>query len=186
MSANRNWFAVAALSAAISIAAFPALAKDADALSKESIQAALDSAYAQFKDLKEGKNADYIPALAKVDPNIYGVALVTTDGRVYTKGDVASEVSIQSISKVFTMAKVIEEQGPEAIANNKVDSFVQATKQQINRHIDEANFEHLRTRAPARVLELYLASMHFGDPPEVNVEIPIDLQLTSCGFANAC
>src|SRR6187455_2040020 len=115
MSANRNSFAVAALSAAISIAAFPALAKDADALSKESIQAALDSAYTQFKDLKEGKNADYIPALAKVDPNIYGVALVTTDGRVYTKGDVASEVSIQSISKVFTMAKVIEEQGPEAI-----------------------------------------------------------------------
>ena len=45
---------------AISIAAFPAFAKDADALSKESIQAALDSAYAQFKDLKEGKNADYI------------------------------------------------------------------------------------------------------------------------------
>src|SRR6188474_878016 len=129
MSANRNSFAVAALSAAISIAAFPALAKDADALSKESIQAALDSAYAQFKDLKEGKNADYIPALAKVDPNIYGVALVTTDGHVYTKGDVASEVSIQSISKVFTMAKVIEEQGPEAIANNM---GVDATGQVFN------------------------------------------------------
>ena len=129
MSANRNSFAVAALSAAISIAAFPALAKDAEALSKESIQAALDSAYAQFKDLKEGKNADYIPALAKVDPNIYGVALVTTDGRVYTKGDVASEVSIQSISKVFTMAKVIEEQGPEAIANNM---GVDATGQVFN------------------------------------------------------
>ena len=77
-----------------------------------SIQAALDSAYDKFKDLKEGKNADYIPALAKVDPNIYGIALVTADGRVYTTGDVTSEVSIQSISKVFTMAKVIEEQGP--------------------------------------------------------------------------
>ena len=129
MSANRNLFVVAALSGAISIAAFPALAKDTDALSKESIQAALDSAYAQFKDLKEGRNADYIPALAKVDPNIYGVALVTTDGRVYTKGDVASEVSIQSISKVFTMAKVIEEQGPEAIANNM---GVDATGQVFN------------------------------------------------------
>jgi len=79
------------------------------------IQGALDAAYAKYKDLKEGKNADYIPALAKVDPNIYGIALVTTDGKVYTAGDVKSEVSIQSISKVFTMAKVIEEQGPEAI-----------------------------------------------------------------------
>jgi glutaminase len=79
------------------------------------IQAALDAAYAKYKDLKEGKNADYIPALAKVDPKIYGIALVTTDGKVYTAGDVKSEVSIQSISKVFTMAKVIEEGGTESI-----------------------------------------------------------------------
>jgi len=42
---------------------------------------------------------------------------VTTDGKVYTAGDIKSQVSIQSISKVFTMAKVIEEQGPEAIEN---------------------------------------------------------------------
>ena len=80
------------------------------------IQGALDGAYAKYKDLKEGKNADYIPALAAVDSNIYGIALVTTNGKVYTAGDVKSEVSIQSISKVFTLAKVIEEQGPEAIA----------------------------------------------------------------------
>lgn len=39
----------------------------------------------------------------------FGIALATTDGRVYTAGDAASEVSIQSISKVFTMAKVIED-----------------------------------------------------------------------------
>ena len=42
---------------------------------------------------------------------------MTADGKVYTAGDVRSEVSIQSISKVFTMAKVMEESGPEAIAN---------------------------------------------------------------------
>jgi glutaminase len=81
------------------------------------IQSALDAAYAKYKDLQEGKNADYIPALAKVDPKIYGIALVTTDGKVYTAGDVKSQVSIQSISKVFTMAKVMEESGPDAIAN---------------------------------------------------------------------
>jgi glutaminase len=80
------------------------------------IQAALDAAHAKYQTLKEGKNADYIPALAKVDSNIYGIALVTTDGKVYTAGDIKSEVSIQSISKVFTLAKVIEEQGPDAIA----------------------------------------------------------------------
>ena len=84
-------------------------------LSKEAIQAALDGAYNQFKDLKEGKNADYIKELATVDPNIFGIALVTTDGTVYTKGDIDSRVSIQSVSKVFTMAKDIEDLGPQAI-----------------------------------------------------------------------
>jgi glutaminase len=80
------------------------------------INAALNAAYTRYKDLKEGKNADYIPALAKVNPNLFGIALVTADGKVYTVGDVKSEVSIQSISKVFTMAQVIQEQGPDAIA----------------------------------------------------------------------
>jgi len=81
----------------------------------QAIQAALNEAHTKFQTLREGKNADYIPALAKVDPNIFGIALVTVDGKVYTAGDIKSEVSIQSISKVFTMAKVMEEQGPEVI-----------------------------------------------------------------------
>jgi len=78
-------------------------------------QKAVDTAYQQYRNLKEGKNADYIPALAKVDPNLFGIALVTVDGKVITAGDVKTEVSIQSISKVFTMAQVIQEQGLEAI-----------------------------------------------------------------------
>jgi glutaminase len=111
---DRNTFGwrpalVAALAAALAV---PAAAQ-----TPAEIQAALDAAHAKYKTLQEGKNADYIPALAKVDPNIFGIALVTPDGKVYTAGDVKSEVSIQSISKVFTMAKVMEEQGPEAIAS---------------------------------------------------------------------
>ena len=78
-------------------------------------QSAVNAAYARFKGDTDGKNADYIPALAKVDPKLFGVALVTVDGKVYTAGDVNTEVSIQSISKVFTMAQVIQEQGPESI-----------------------------------------------------------------------
>ena len=71
----------------------------------------MDAAYAKYKGLNEGKNADYIPALAKVDPNLFGIALVTPDGKVYTAGDIKTEVSIQSISKVFTMALVFQESG---------------------------------------------------------------------------
>ncbi len=80
------------------------------------IQKAVDAAYAKFRNLKEGKNADYIPALAKVDPNLFGIAVVTADGKVYTAGDIKTEVSIQSISKVFTMAQVIQEQGHDSVA----------------------------------------------------------------------
>jgi glutaminase len=80
------------------------------------VQGAVNAAHAQFRTLKEGKNADYIPALAKVDPNLFGIAVVTVDGKVFTAGDVKTEVSIQSISKVFTMAQVIQEQGLDSIA----------------------------------------------------------------------
>jgi glutaminase len=106
-----------------------AQAKAAPAAAASPYQDALNASYAKFKDLKEGKNADYIPALAKVDPNIFGIAIVTVDGKVYTVGDITSEVSIQSISKVFTMAKVMEEQGPMAIQNNM---GVDATGQVFN------------------------------------------------------
>ena len=98
---------VAACAALLTLgAALPAAAQ-----APAEIQAALDAAYNKYRDLEEGKNADYIPALANVDPKIYGIALVTVDGRVYTAGDIRSEVSIQSISKVFTLAKVLDEQG---------------------------------------------------------------------------
>lgn len=91
------------------------VAQTGNTLTKEKIQAALDEAYTKFKDVKEGKNANYIKELAQVDPKIFGIVIVTTDGQVFTKGDIDAKVSIQSVSKVFTMAKVIEEQGPKAV-----------------------------------------------------------------------
>lgn len=102
--------ALAAVAALLFCTALPVAAQ-----SPKEIQAALDSALSTFKDVKEGANADYIPALARVDSKIFGIALVTPNGKVYTSGDVKSQVSIQSISKVFTMARVIEDLGPDAI-----------------------------------------------------------------------
>jgi glutaminase len=90
-------------------------------------KSAVQNAYTKNLNNKDGKNADYIPALAKVDPKIFGLALVTVDGRVYTAGDMKSEVSIQSISKVFTLALVLEQMGPEAVEKNiGVDATGQA------------------------------------------------------------
>src|SRR5688572_5104537 len=79
------------------------------------VDKAMKEAYAKFKDLKEGKNADYIPALAEVNSNFYGIVIVTVDGKVYKIGDVDSLFSIQSISKVFTLARVIEDDGAQSI-----------------------------------------------------------------------
>jgi glutaminase len=58
-----------------------------------------------------GKVADYIPALAKVDPNKLGIAFADKDGRVWGAGDCAEPFSIQSISKVFTLALALDRVG---------------------------------------------------------------------------
>ena len=78
-------------------------------------QTAVDNAYTKYKDLKEGKNADYIPALAEVPSDLFGVSMITVNGKQYHKGDVDSPVSIQSISKVFALARVIEDDGAQSI-----------------------------------------------------------------------
>ena len=106
---HRAWLAAVAASVLVAGLAMSARQTTADP------QTAVDDAYKTYRTVKEGKNADYIPALAKVDPNLFGIALVTVDGKAYTAGDVKTEVSIQSISKVFTMAQVIQEQGLESI-----------------------------------------------------------------------
>jgi len=104
----------AALASALAACAAPTPGLEAQA--PAGVQQAVDAAYGKYRTLKEGKNADYIPALAKVDPNLFGIAVVTSDGKVYSAGDIKTEVSIQSISKVFTMAQVIQEQGLDSIA----------------------------------------------------------------------
>ena len=112
----------------LATASLPASA-DAGRLSDAAIQSALDTAHSEFKDVMDGTNADYIPVLAEVDSDIFGIVLVTVDGRVFSSGDVSSEVSIQSIAKVFTMALVVEEHGTQSL----VDSMgVDATGQIFN------------------------------------------------------
>src|ERR1043165_1694342 len=59
-----------------------------------------------------GKVADFIPALAKVDPDKLGIAFADKDGRVWGAGDCGEAFSIQSISKVFMLALALERFGP--------------------------------------------------------------------------
>ncbi len=61
----------------------------------------------------QGRVADYIPALAKVDPRQFGMAVATLDGQEYSTGDAQVCFSIQSISKVFTLAMVTRHVGDD-------------------------------------------------------------------------
>jgi len=78
-------------------------------------QRVVDAAYARYKDLKEGKNADYIPILTETPSDLFGVVIVTKDGKVYSAGDVDYKFSIQSVSKPFTAALVMSQQSPEVL-----------------------------------------------------------------------
>ena len=87
----------------------------AQALATGDLQSVVDEAHAKYKDVKDGKNADYIPELDKVPSELFGVAIITVDGKVYTAGDVDYAFSIQSVAKPFTAALVMQEQGVEAL-----------------------------------------------------------------------
>src|SRR5271154_3292436 len=61
--------------------------------------------------LGRGQVADYIPALARVDPRHFGLAIVTCDGEIAAAGDADVGFSVQSISKVFTLTLALEKLG---------------------------------------------------------------------------
>ena len=62
---------------------------------------------------QEGKQADYIPALAKVNPDQFGMCLSTVGGHQYSIQDAETRFSIQSISKVFAIALALSIKGEE-------------------------------------------------------------------------
>jgi len=150
---------------AFTLMAAPAFAAKSSkkAAAPNATQTAMNDALAKYKDIQEGKNADYIPALAKVDPNIYGIVVVTVDGKVYTAGDVTSEVSIQSISKVFAMAKVMEEQGPDALLNNM---GVDATGQVFNSIVAVEQYKGSEMNPMVNPGAITTTSMISGATPE--------------------
>jgi glutaminase len=64
--------------------------------------------YNKLKNTKGGKNADYIPELKKVNPNLYAISIFTVNGYEYNIGDYDVEFAIESCSKVFTLALALQ------------------------------------------------------------------------------
>ncbi|MCG8616639.1 MAG: glutaminase, partial [Desulfobacterales bacterium] len=65
--------------------------------------------------LAAGKVADYIPKLASVPADRFGMAVHTLDGDIYTIGDAGERFSIQSISKVYTLTLALKFIGEEKL-----------------------------------------------------------------------
>src|SRR5215471_7470270 len=67
--------------------------------------------YTRLKPITDGKVADYIPELAKADPNWFGISVVTADGQSFDVGDCKQLFTIQSISKPFVYGLALEDHG---------------------------------------------------------------------------
>ena len=78
---------------------------------KAQIEAIVKEAFDKVRSDTSGKNADYIPFLAQVDSTMFGIAVVSTDNQSIVMGEQKYAFSIQSISKVFTLALAMEELG---------------------------------------------------------------------------
>ena len=75
-------------------------------------QKILESIWRDIEPLRcEGQQADYIPALAAVNPDQWGICINTLNGNQYCLGDSAVQFSLQSITKVFALAMALSLEG---------------------------------------------------------------------------
>jgi glutaminase len=79
----------------------------------ERVKALVAEAHERFRAVEGGKNADYIPALAKVPSGLFGICVAGANGAIYAAGDATYEFSIQSVSKPFVFALVCQAIGED-------------------------------------------------------------------------
>jgi glutaminase len=75
----------------------------------------LQALHEKHKSNRTGSLANYIPELARVDPDRFGLSFVTMDGHIYEAGDANSLFTIQSISKAIIYALALEDHGREEV-----------------------------------------------------------------------
>ncbi|MDQ0396224.1 glutaminase [Labrys monachus] len=78
---------------------------------RDELQFILDDVYRRGLDQRDGALADYIPELARVEPESFGIAIATAKGKVYAVGDAEVAFTIQSVSKAFGYCLAIEQIG---------------------------------------------------------------------------
>lgn len=79
------------------------------------IEAYLADLHVRLAPMEGGRPATYIPELGKADPALFGIAIATVDGALYTAGDADHRFTIQSISKAFVYGHALDRLGREAV-----------------------------------------------------------------------
>jgi glutaminase len=79
------------------------------------LQLLVENLHEEYRSLSDGEVATYIPELGNVDPDGFGICVVTADGRVFEAGDCDVPFTIQSVSKPFTFGMALEELGHEKV-----------------------------------------------------------------------
>ena len=75
----------------------------------------VDKIFKAVSNNQGGQQATYIPPLAQVDPEQYGIAIVTVDGQLFVRGNHDVDFSIQSMCKPFNYCFALEELGAEKV-----------------------------------------------------------------------
>nr|WP_250123164.1 glutaminase [Chroococcidiopsis sp. CCMEE 29] len=75
------------------------------------LQSVLNDLHLKYKPVRDGTLANYIPELAKVNPDLFSICIITVDGQVYEVGGYNHLFTLQSISKVFVYGMALEEHG---------------------------------------------------------------------------
>jgi glutaminase len=87
-------------------------------MEKHRLQELIEELHRKHAENQAGEVATYIPELGKADPDDFGIAVVTADGRVYEIGDSDRLFTIQSISKPFTYGMALECYGQEEVSRH--------------------------------------------------------------------
>ena len=96
--------------------------------------------YKNIRSMKlKGSNASYIPDLQKVDPNIYALSICNINGEIMNFGDYDTEVGIESVSKVFTLALVLKKYSIKTVLNKIGNMSEQHSFNSINDVINTKN-----------------------------------------------
>ena len=90
-------------------------------ISVSQIKEAAQEAYEMYKSNTDGKNADYIPYLANIDKNLFGISICLLDGSIIQLGDSEYRFGIESVSKVHTAVLALRQYGAQKLLQMQPD-----------------------------------------------------------------